>query len=961
MTREVAGSRWRVFRDPAGVPHVQGADLVALATGHGAVTARDRAWHLEVLRRRAEGRSAELLGPDHRDADQLTLALEVELTALRWWKAAAPEDQQFLAAYASGVNGEVQRAWSRSPEARELGLDALQLRPWQPWTSLAVHLDAHLLSGSLPENVWRHRVRTALGEAWVSVLDAETPRGSGSNAWLVPGRLSVSGAPLIAADPHRVVEESGPYQPVCFSAPGLRVRGLALVGLPGVPHFGRTESAAWAITAAMTTTEHVTEVAVQRRRGVLVIPETGEELEERAVHLDAMGAGAETRWLRKCSRGFVLPGDRASEARLLDLAEGERARVLAVRPSQPCAPERAVSACRELLTATTVADVAEAWNGWAVPVNDVVAADRTGACVHTVAGSYVAAPASKPAPCAVDRTVEHLHGLTVRANQRPEDRAESAARLGCAPPHRARRAARLFEQAVIDRGAVSHEDLLAAQLDTRLCAWPDLVHRLLGPDVDSAPVAGGGTDGDTPPDTEHDPRPGDLHPGSPTGTPATELPSEAIALRDRLLAWDGSMAADSEDAALFAEWRDAFARQLAASDALQPLRGTTGLPPLWRPFVDPVARVGLALESIVTHGHAVGLSARDAAVAAVESMVADRSPVDRPQVPRPAAAHGTGRRGPAGPGSRDQLAPWGRLHAFTPHRAHPDLSPYRSVAVGGDTDCLLSTGTIPGWDPGCVRVPAARVLWDLADPAASWWITPDPVDRGTLGSSPMERWARGETDQALPWVPAGGLEPTDRVLPLGRLSDGLAAVGRPFVPVVGSVARVADIVSGHLSLRPVNAERDAELIHSWVREKRARFWGMTDLTLQQVRELYGFLASTPTHHAWLIELNGTALGLFQTYEPHADVTGACYTVQPGDLGIHVLLAPTQHGVPGMTDAIGALIQGEIMRQGRTRRIVAEPDVSNHLALARLEATGFTPGPVIDLPHKSGRLAFLSLR
>lgn len=229
MTPELSGAGWRVFRDPAGVPHVQGSDLKSLATGHGAITAVDRPWQLEVLRRRAEGRSAELLGPDQVDADHLSLAMEIELTALRWWKAAGTEDQQFLAAYADGVNGSIGSAWAECPEALELGLADLEPRPWQPWTPLAVHLDAHLLSGSLPEQVWRHRVRTTLGDEWVAVLDAETPRGSGSNAWLVPADLSVSGAPLIAADPHRVVEESGPYQPVCFSAPGLRVRGLALV------------------------------------------------------------------------------------------------------------------------------------------------------------------------------------------------------------------------------------------------------------------------------------------------------------------------------------------------------------------------------------------------------------------------------------------------------------------------------------------------------------------------------------------------------------------------------------------------------------------------------------------------------------------------------------------------------------------------------------------------------------
>ena len=43
-----------------------------------------------------------------------------------------------------------------------------------------------------------------------------------------------------------------------------------------------------------------------------------------------------------------------------------------------------------------------------------------------------------------------------------------------------------------------------------------------------------------------------------------------------------------------------------------------------------------------------------------------------------------------------------------------------------------------------------------------------------------------------------------------------------------------------------------------------------------------------------------------------------------------------------------------------RRIVAEPDVRNDRALARMTRTGFVAGPVIELPHKRAQLAFLTL-
>lgn len=42
-----------------------------------------------------------------------------------------------------------------------------------------------------------------------------------------------------------------------------------------------------------------------------------------------------------------------------------------------------------------------------------------------------------------------------------------------------------------------------------------------------------------------------------------------------------------------------------------------------------------------------------------------------------------------------------------------------------------------------------------------------------------------------------------------------------------------------------------------------------------------------------------------------------------------------------------------------RRLVVEPDVRNHLALRRLELTGFTFADEIDMPDKRAQLAFLT--
>lgn len=904
----IEGPGWRVFRDPAGVPHVQADDLTALAHGHGYVTGLDRAWHAEVLRHRAEARSAELLGPDAFDADALSLAADVVGTARRWWEAASAADREFFAAYARGISEALVQVWAETPEVREAGLTGEPPRPWDPWTPIAVHLDAHLLTGSLPEQLWRRRVRRVLGEAWVPVLDAESPAAAGSSAWLVPGELFVSGAPLLAADPHRIVEESGPYQPVCLSAPGLRVRGLALVGLPGVPHFGRTETAAWAITAAMTVTETLTELPVEARDGTWHVTDTGEPLVARSTVLRSRDGVERTVTVRSCATGFVLPGTDAEESLLDDAAPGSTATVTVVSPSPVPEPSRALAACRELLGARTADDVVAAQSGWAVPCNDVLAADAHGACRHTVAGAFLGA-AEPP---------RELHGITVRANQRPSDAEGSAARLACASPHRADRAATLLDAAVVEHGVVRHEDLLAAQLDTAAPHWPRLLRSLFVEPVRS-------TEGTSAEDSPAVVSPAADSPvAARPGEPGRRLSHTASWVRARLLAWDGDMSAGSTAASWFAVWRDAFVQELVASTDLSALSAPTGMPALWDPFLHGTGRVGLAVENIVRRAPALGVDVTGCALAAVERVAEEHL-------------------GPAG----SVLPPWGTLHAFTPWRVDPVTTPAQPVPVGGDTDCLLAAGTLPGTGPACLRVPAARVLWDLADPAASWWITPDPVDRGRGGEAPVHRWSRGEMDQALPFVPAGAVGTPGGVIDLGTLP--------------GSSKDTAGHASGpRARLRPVDPAHDAAAIHEWVSAPRARFWGMTGLSREQVEEVYAYLADSPTHHACLLELDGVPAGIFQSYEPHANPVGAAYRVEPGDLGVHVLLAPTEHRTPGLTGAFGRRVLEQIARHGTARRIVAEPDVSNDRALTRLEATGFELGPAIDLPGKTGRLAFLRL-
>lgn len=175
---------------------------------------------------------------------------------------------------------------------------------------------------------------------------------------------------------------------------------------------------------------------------------------------------------------------------------------------------------------------------------------------------------------------------------------------------------------------------------------------------------------------------------------------------------------------------------------------------------------------------------------------------------------------------------------------------------------------------------------------------------------------------------------------------------------------------GTVRIRPLDAETDAAVVHGWVSEERAVFWGMNGLTKDQVADIYAHMAALDTHHAFLAELDGEPVAVLQTYEPSQDRVGECYAVEPGDIGAHVLLAPAgaRGARPGWSSALMGVFASYVLVGLDRRRVVVDPDVRNEKALARFLRQGFEAGPVVTLPEvdlpdvylpeKKAQLAFL---
>lgn len=175
----------------------------------------------------------------------------------------------------------------------------------------------------------------------------------------------------------------------------------------------------------------------------------------------------------------------------------------------------------------------------------------------------------------------------------------------------------------------------------------------------------------------------------------------------------------------------------------------------------------------------------------------------------------------------------------------------------------------------------------------------------------------------------------------------------------GALVHATDSALGRIEFSVLDPVSDLDLLHEWVTRPSSQFWGLAELSREELRDLYLFVDGLPSHHAFLVRRDGLPIVLLQTYEPENDPLGEVYDVQPGDAGLHFFLGdrgdPVRHFSWHVTDVIAAFL----FSRPEVDRLVIEPDVRNERAVARAVKSGFELGPLVPLPDKTGRLAFLT--
>jgi len=124
----------RIIRDEYGVPHVFAKNENDLFFGYGYVTAEDRLFQIEMLRRSVQGRVSEVMGEKFLELDKVALrdGYSVEEVAARV-AAAPPRQQKLLEMFARGVNKRIAEV-RRDADAMPVEFAEYKFKPSE-WTA----------------------------------------------------------------------------------------------------------------------------------------------------------------------------------------------------------------------------------------------------------------------------------------------------------------------------------------------------------------------------------------------------------------------------------------------------------------------------------------------------------------------------------------------------------------------------------------------------------------------------------------------------------------------------------------------------------------------------------------------------------------------------------------------------------------------------------------------------------
>ena len=165
---------------------------------------------------------------------------------------------------------------------------------------------------------------------------------------------------------------------------------------------------------------------------------------------------------------------------------------------------------------------------------------------------------------------------------------------------------------------------------------------------------------------------------------------------------------------------------------------------------------------------------------------------------------------------------------------------------------------------------------------------------------------------------------------------------------------------GTIDIRHFQIEKDSEFLHSWVNKEYAVFWGMQNSTLDDVKDEYKKLTKPDHYNAFVGYYNNEPAFVLEQYDPRKDEIGKYYDAKYSDTGIHIIIAPPKENkVDNFTWFMFRAIMDFVFCDLMVYRILVEPDIRNKKMFALCQRIGFQLDKIVELPHKTAQLAFLT--
>lgn len=415
--------------DQSAIPHIKANSPSDALFALGYLHATERSWQLEMNRRIGSGRLSEILGKDTVSIDRFIRTLGIKRAAERQYDRYPAAAKHLLQSYADGVNaGNAQLGWALPIEyflsgskpghwsptdsvawmlmmAYDLGgnwqkeLQRLELSQFlstkQVWEVIPLHNQNEILTNLDFAKMYRDlnvfNPKTGPAEGKSKDLPATElamhelsggKDGLGSNNWALSGKLTASGKPLLANDPHLGLSAPAIWYFAHIDAPGMNVIGATLPGIPGVV-LGRTDQYAWSFT---NTGPDVQDLYIEqidsKNPGMYRGPDGPLAFKVRQEIIDIKGAPSLTFLVKETRHGPVISDSYARAKRTIDTNHF----ALALRWTALDIQNQSVAGLLDLNQASTLDAFKKSLPKNYAPMQNVIMADIDGNISYQTAG-----------------------------------------------------------------------------------------------------------------------------------------------------------------------------------------------------------------------------------------------------------------------------------------------------------------------------------------------------------------------------------------------------------------------------------------------------------------------------------------------------------------------------------------------------------------------------------------------